>query len=96
MIITKKIKFGKKCIEALMVKLQKKNLIVLRGKNGYIMCGYLNLKAAQKINDVAVMIKGVSTINDALKTQVHSCTSAAKCLGIKDGQPIKEILVIIA
>ena len=96
MLITKKIKIGKNYIEALTVKLQTKNLIVLNGKKGYVMCGYLNLEAAEKFNDVAVKITGVSTIDDALNSQVHSCTSAAKTLGIKDGQPIKEILSIIA
>ncbi|MFA6282378.1 MAG: DUF1805 domain-containing protein [Candidatus Omnitrophota bacterium] len=96
MLITKKIKVGEKYIEAIEMKLQTKNLILLRGDKGYIMCGYLNLEAAEKFNDVAVKITGVSTIDDALKTQVHSCTSAAKALGIKDGQPINEVLSIIA
>ena len=59
------------------------------------MCGYLNLKAAQKFGDVAVKIVGVSNIEDALKTTVHSCTSAAKKLGISKGQPVREALKLI-
>ena len=96
MLVTKKIKIGKNYIEALMMKFQTKNLIVLSGKKGYVMCGYLNLKAAQKFNDVAVKITGVSTINEALNSQVHSCTTGARALGIKKGQRIKEVLSIIA
>ena len=73
-----------------------KNLIVITGAKGYIMCGYLNLRAAQKTKDVAVKITGVSTIDEALKSAVHSCTSYARRLGVYPGQPVNEVLKIIA
>lgn len=92
----KKVKVGKKCIEAIWVSLQNKNFILLKGSRGYVMCGYLNLKAAEKFKDAAVKITGVSTIGEALKARVHSCTSIARKLGIYKGQPIKEVLKIIA
>jgi len=90
------IKIGKKHIIALLAPLQSKNLIVLRGSRGYVMCGYLNLKVAEKFDDVAVRIVGVSTIAGAISASVHSCTSAAKKLGIKKGQPVKDVLEKIA
>ncbi len=83
-------------VEALAFSLTDKNLIVLRGSRGYIMCGYLNLEAAEKFNDVAVKITGVSTIDDAMNARVVACTSAAKDLGIAVGQPIQGVLRIIA
>jgi uncharacterized protein YunC (DUF1805 family) len=92
----KRIKIGKKFIEAFAIRLLNKTFILLRGSRGYVMCGYLNLKTAQKFGDVAVKITGVSTIEEALKASVHSCTSAAKRLSIHKGQPIKEVLKIIA
>jgi uncharacterized protein YunC (DUF1805 family) len=92
----KEIKIGSKKIEALAMSLLEKNLIVLRGEKGYVMCGYLNLEAAEKFNEVAVKISGVSTIDDALRTSVHSCSSAATKLGIHPGQPIQEVLPLIA
>lgn len=92
----KEIKVGNKTIEALAMTLLEKNLIVLRGSKGYCMCGYLNLEAAEKFNEVAVKITGVSTIEDALSASVHSCSSSAMKLGIHPGQPIKEVLPIIA
>ncbi len=76
--------------------LQKKKLIVLSGKNGYVMCGYINLKTAEKFDEVAVKITGISTIKEAVSANVHSCTSAARRMGIKKGQPIKEVLSIIS
>lgn len=91
----KKIKVGKKYIEAIWVNLQSKNFILLRGSRGYVMCGYLNLRAAEKFKDAAVKITGISTIDEALKAGVHSCTSTARKLGIYRGKPIKEVLKII-
>lgn len=92
----KKIKAGKKCITALILPLQSKNLIVLRGRKGYIMCGYLNMDVAEKFNDIAVKISGASTIKEALNANVYSCTSKAKEVGINEGQPVKDILNLIA
>lgn len=92
----KKIKVGKKHIEAIRINLLSKNLILLKGRKGYVMCGYLNLKAATKFKDVAVKIVGVSTIEEALRATVHSCSPPAKKLGISQGQPIKEVLKTIA
>ncbi len=91
----KKIKAKRKFIEALLVPLLSKNLILLRGSKGYVMCGYLNLRVAEKFKDAAVKIVGVKTIKDALSAKVHSCTSAAKKLGIRKGQLVKDVLKII-
>jgi uncharacterized protein YunC (DUF1805 family) len=92
----RKIKIGKSYIEAFSTNLQAKNLVFLKGPKGYIMCGYLNLSVAKKFKDCAAKIVGVSTIEDALKAKIHSCTSAAKKFGIKSGQPVKEALKLIA
>lgn len=92
----KKIKVGKKYVQAVLIKLLAKNFILLKGSRGYIMCGYLDLKAAGKFNDAAIKIVGVSTIGEALAAKVHSCSSAARKLGIYKNQPVKEVLEIIA
>lgn len=92
----KKIKIGKKYIQALSIRLSSKNLLVLRGGKGYVMCGYLNLAVANKFKDVAVKITAVSTIAEALKARVHALSPPALKMGIYKGQPIKEVLKIIA
>jgi len=91
----KRIKIGKKHIEAVTIKLLSKNLILLRGSRGYVMCGYLNLRVAEKFKDVAIKIVGVKSIKDALNAKVHSCTSSAKKMGIRKGQSVKEALKVI-
>jgi len=96
MLIHKKIKVGDKYIDAFSLKLLSKNLILFRARRGYIMCGYLNLKTAQRFNDAAIMVTGVSTIGQAMKAAVHSCSLAARKLGVYKGQPIKEALKLIS
>lgn len=94
--IIRKVKIGKNYILALELKLLEKKLIVLRGRKGYIMCGYLNLKVAEKFKDSAAKITGVSTIREALRASIHSCTRKAKRLGIYKGQPAMDALTMIA
>ena len=96
MLKTRIIKVGQRKITAIAMKLGDKNLVVLSGRKGFVMCGYLNLAVANKFGDVAVKISGVSTINDALFSKVHSVSSAAKRLKIKKGQAIKDVLKVIA
>ncbi|MDD5044415.1 MAG: DUF1805 domain-containing protein [Candidatus Omnitrophica bacterium] len=95
MVKYKKIKVGEKYIEALWVKLLSKNFILLRGSKGYAMCGYLDLKTAEKFKDAAIKIVGVANFRQALNAKVHSLTQPARKLGIYAGQPIKEALKII-
>ena len=90
------IKIGKKYIQGFVLKLGSKNLMVLRGAKGYVMCGYLNMAVANKFKDIAVKIIGVSTIEEALKSKVHSCSYRALKIGIRQGQPVKEVLKVIA
>lgn len=96
MLKEKKIKVEKKFIQAYAIKLSAKYLILLKGSKGFVMCGYLDLVVADKFNDVAVKIIGVSSIKQALETQARSVSQAAQALGISPGQPIKEVLKIIA
>ncbi len=91
-----KIKVGQRKITAITMKLGDKNLVVLSGRKGFIMCGYLNMAVANKFGDIAIKITGVSTIKDALFAKVHSASNTAKRLGIKKGQPIKDVLKVIA
>ncbi len=92
----KKIKIGKKIVEGICLHLASKNLIVIRAKRGYIMCGYLNMKVARMFKDVAIKVKGVSNISDVLKAKVSDLTLEAKKLGIYKNQPIKDVLKLIA
>lgn len=96
MIKTKKIKAGNKYVDAVLIKLLSRNLILLRGSKGYICCGYLNLSVAQKCKDVAAKITGISSIEEAIATKVAAVSRPAAKLGIYKGQKVKDALKIIA
>jgi len=70
-------------------------LILIRGKRGFIMCGYINLDVAEKLGLVVVRVSGVSSIEEMLEKEVSNVTSRAKEIGIKDGVKVKDIIDLI-
>ena len=70
-------------------------LILIRGKRGFIMCGYINLDVAEKLGLVVVRVSGVSSIEEMLEKEVSNATSKAKEIGIKDGVKVKDIIDLI-
>lgn len=60
------------------------NMIVIQCKSGYLMCGYLNLEAAEKFKDAAVLVGGAD-FDEVLGNPVKGMTTAARELGITDG-----------
>ncbi len=71
---------------------KKAPMVIIKGETGYIMCGYLNIEAANSLGDVAVRVTGVNDVNDVLNSTVNSCTDAAGKLGIKSGDKIMDII----
>jgi len=67
-------------------------LIILRGEKGFIMCGYLDIKVAEKLDLVAARITGVKSIEEALDKTISEATSKAVKQGIKTGMKVKEAL----
>jgi uncharacterized protein YunC (DUF1805 family) len=69
------------------------NLILIKARAGFVMCGYLNLEVANRVEDVACTTKGrVNTIEEVLATTVNLVTAKAEALGISPGMPIPEAL----
>lgn len=82
-------------MECLLVRLSSKNLILLKARRGYVMCGYLNIRVAEKFGDAAAVVRGVSTILQAVDATVAECTRMAKRLGVRKGQPVRETLALL-
>ena len=57
-------------------------LLLIRAEKGFVMCGFLNIEAAEKSGVAAAMVSGVKTFEDMLKAQVKAVTSKARSLGI--------------
>ena len=67
-------------------------LLLIKGAKGYIMCGYLNIEAAEKFGSAAAIVTGVKTFEDALNATIKASTTKAKELGLEPGKIVKEVL----
>jgi len=74
------------------VDLGKAPLLILQAKKGYVMCGYLNMNAANKIGDIAGKVTGVRTFDDMLNADVVEVSENAKLAGLKQGMNVKDFL----
>ena len=95
--ITKEIKVKNTVFNGIELDLcEDAKLLVITGKKGYIMCGYLNINTAQKRNDAACIVTGVKTIEDMLNSKVVALTAKAQSLGISMNMEVKQVLEILA
>ena len=67
-------------------------LVLVLGKKGFLMCGYLNVAAAEKLGDTAAVIKGVKSVEELLKKPVAAFTPKAFKLGVRVGMPGRKAL----
>ena len=74
------------------IDLGKAPLLILQTKKGYVMCGYLNMNAANKLGDIAGKVTGVKTFDDMLNADVVEVSENAKLAGLKQGMNVKDFL----
>lgn len=67
-------------------------LIVLRGDKGFIMCGYLNIEVADKLEIIAARVTGVKTVDEMLEKEIVEATSKAAEYGIMPGKRVRDII----
>ncbi|MEM3458121.1 MAG: DUF1805 domain-containing protein [Candidatus Bathyarchaeia archaeon] len=60
-------------------------LLLIIAEKGFVMCGFLNVEAAERLGVVAAMVSGVKTFEEVLNAQVKAATSKAKNLGVEAG-----------
>jgi len=70
-------------------------LVLVIGEKGFVMCGFLNVDAAEKLGVTAAMVSGVKTFDDVLDATVKEVTSKAKMEGIKQGMKGREALELL-
>lgn len=95
MIQIEDVKFGEKSYQFLKVEMGKAPLILLKGEKGYVMCGYMNVSAAEKLGDVGVRVTGVNDLQSVLESKVLECTSEAAKIGIKQGDKVSDIVALL-
>ncbi|MBU2540361.1 MAG: DUF1805 domain-containing protein [Candidatus Omnitrophica bacterium] len=92
-VISKNFAIADRQIFGLVFKLGAKRIVLLKAKKGYIMCGYLNLAAAEKFDDAACIVKGVKTIKDLLKAKIVFATKRARKLGVYPDMKASEAIL---
>lgn len=90
--LIEQIQLEKGCALGLRFEMQKYSLLVIRAEKGFLMCGYLNVNAAEALGDTAAKVKGVQSFEDMLKAQVVEVTQLARELGVEPGMTGREAL----
>ncbi|WP_292485939.1 YunC family protein [Methanohalobium sp.] len=67
-------------------------IIVIKADKGFVMCGYLDINAANKLDDAAAKVKGVNSFEDVLNAEIIEASQPAKEMGIDTGMTGKEAL----
>jgi len=75
-----------------LVELGNAPLILIKTKKGYVMCGYLNINAANKMGDIAGRVTGVKSFDDVLKTNIVEVSENAKKIGLNEGMKARDFL----
>jgi len=87
-----KIKIGSNVALGVNLELLNANIIVIRAKKGYVMCGYLSMETANRLGDIAAKVKGVKNFDELLKAKVVEVSEKAKENDIKEGMNGREAL----
>jgi uncharacterized protein YunC (DUF1805 family) len=85
---------GKK-LTGVEIALPKAPLVLVHGETGFVMCGYLNVEAADKLGVAAAMVRGVSTVDDLLAAKIQAVSKAASEKGVQAGMSGREALALL-
>jgi uncharacterized protein YunC (DUF1805 family) len=83
---------GKACLGVKVELPDSPPMLLIIAEKGFVMCGLLNVEAAEKLGVAAAMVSGVKTFEDVLNAQVKAVTSKAKILGVNVGVKGSEAL----
>ena len=96
MICVEQLKIVDKAATGLRVELpDSPPLVAIIGNGGFVMCGFLNIEAAEKLNVTAAMVSGVKTFEDVLRAEIRAVTSKAKMKGITVGMKGEEAIRLL-
>jgi uncharacterized protein YunC (DUF1805 family) len=93
--IIEQIKIGNKTFTGLQWEMQNAPLLLIKANKGFVMCGYLNIDTANRLGDMAAMVSGVSTFEDALQASLKAVSGPAQKLGITVGMTAREALELM-
>jgi uncharacterized protein YunC (DUF1805 family) len=83
---------GKACLGLKVDLPESPPLLLMVAEKGFVMCGFLNVEAAERLGVSAAMVSGVKTFEDVLNAQVKAVTTKAKNSGVEAGMKGSEAL----
>jgi len=83
---------GKSCLGLRTDLPESPPLLLMIADKGFVMCGFLNIEAAEKLGVNAAVVSGVKSFEDVLSAQVKAVTTKAKSLGVEVGMKGAEAL----
>ena len=70
-------------------------IMLIKGENGALGCGYINLAAAEKFGHALAIVSGVASYEEMFAAEVKAVSSAAGKSGVKIGMNGLEALKIM-
>jgi uncharacterized protein YunC (DUF1805 family) len=67
-------------------------LVLARAAQGFVMCGFLDLRAADKFQCAAAIVRGVNNIDDLMTKPVTDVSAAAAARGVTLGMTGRQAL----
>jgi uncharacterized protein YunC (DUF1805 family) len=96
LICVEQLKIASKAATGLKVELPNSPpLVAIIGGAGFVMCGFLNIEAAEKLNVTAAMVSGVKTFEDVLRAEIKATTSGARMKGVTVGMKGEEAVRLL-
>jgi len=67
-------------------------LVLLAGEKAFVMCGLLNIEAAEKFGIPCARVVGVRTVEDLLNKEIQQSTTKAREMGITENVKVSDVL----
>lgn len=67
-------------------------LVVAKTAQGFVMCGFLDIRSADKFGVPAAIVRGVKTVEDLLAGPVTEVSNAAERRGVRPGMTGRDAL----
>lgn len=96
MIESKIVTVGNSQFEFFRMNLGKAPLLILKGKKGYVMCGYLDINTSDKLGELAARVTGVKSLEDVLDAKIAQASKGLKEMGVEEGTPVTDALQFLA
>jgi uncharacterized protein YunC (DUF1805 family) len=71
-----------------------KPLLIVKGKNGFLACAYINPETCNKTGEACAIVSGVNDYDDMKKAKIIAVSESAEKLGIKIGDPGQKAIEI--